>query len=169
MKKQLGLVLGTLASAVLIAFALVTLIHAPQAGAQAQATNYFITAPKGSDPCQNPSVAKQSQSVAITSATTSNIISAVAGNFVSVCSWQLTVVGTSPTIQFEYGTTTSTACDTGATALTGAMAIPTTTIFVPPSGSEIRLRTPVSQQLCLVSGGTITGIEGFVVFTSQPF
>jgi hypothetical protein len=147
------------------------LLSAPHAFAVGpNITSYFITAPSGSDPCQNPSVAKASASVAITSATTTALVTPTTGNFISLCKFQFTVVGTNPTVQFEYGTVTSTACDTGATALTGAMAIPTTTIFVGVSSDGLMLRTPVvSQELCLVTGGTITGVEGYITYVSQPY
>ena len=132
-------------------------------------TSYFITAPGGSDPCENPSVLKTSASVAVTTAATTNLVTAVAGDFVTVCKWQLSVVGTSPTVQFEYGTDVSTACDTGATALTGAMAIVTTTLFAATGTETTSLRTPVSQELCIVTGGTITGVEGYITYVQQPY
>jgi len=152
----------------IIACALV--FPAPHAfGVGPSGLSYFVTAQVGSDPCQNPSVGKLTIPIAITSATTTNLVSAIAGNYVTVCKWQMTVVGTSPTIEFEYGTTVSTACDTGATALTGPMAIPTTTIFVSPSATDTTLRTPVSQELCMLTGGTITGVEGYMSYVSQPY
>jgi hypothetical protein len=129
----------------------------------------FQPAAVGSDPCQNPSITKTSASVAVTSATTTNLVSAVTSDYITVCKWQLTVVGTNPTIQFEYGTTASTACDTGATALTGAMAIPTTTIFTSNGSTDTSVRTPVSQQLCLVTGGSITGVEGYVTYVQALY
>jgi hypothetical protein len=126
----------------------------------------------GSDPCQNPSVLKQSASVTISSATTTAIVTAVAGDYITVCNWQLNAVGTTPTIQFEYGTATSTACDTGATALTGAVPVATTTTYLPAPNDELKLRVGViSQELCIVSGGTLTtnAIQGSVVYVQQPY
>lgn len=118
----------------------------------------------GSDKCQNASVLKLSAPVAITTATTTNLVSAIAGDYIDVCKIFVSVVGTSPTLQFEYGTTVSTACDTGATVLSGAMAIPTTTLFQFPAVDSVNLHAPKSDQLCLVTGGTITGVEGFIVY-----
>jgi hypothetical protein len=162
---------GVSAVAVLLVIALTMAVIPPPAAHAVgpTQTSYFITAPAGSDPCENPSVTKFSAPIAITSATTTNLLSAVSGDYITVCKWQFTVVGTSPTIQFEYGTTASTACDTGATALTGAMAIPTTTIFISIGAENMSLRTPISQQLCLVTGGTITGVEGYFTYTQQPY
>jgi hypothetical protein len=165
-------VLTAVALSLLLAASAALLLHTGSEQAFAAgptSTAYFITAANNSDPCENVSVLKSSASVAITSATTTNLVSAVSGDYISVCNWQVSVVGTSPTVQFEYGTTVSTACDTGATALTGAMAIPTTTLFTPASGNGLKLRVPVSQQLCLVSGGTITGIEGYITYVQAVY
>src|SRR5580658_5541915 len=123
----------------------------------------FQTAAVGSDPCQNPSLVKSSAPIAVTSATTTNLVTAVTGSYITVCKFQLSVVGTSPAVQLEYGTDTSTACDTGAAALTGAMVIPTTTIFASIGAENDTLRTPVSQELCLVTTGTGSPtFEGYI-------
>ena len=132
----------------------------------------FQTAAVGSDPCENSSVLKQSASVSVTTAATTALVSPIAGDYISVCKWQLNAVGTSPTIEFEYGTVTTTACDTGATALTGAVPVATTTTYTPASGGGLNLRVGVvGQELCMLSGGTLsgTGITGYVVYTQQPY
>ena len=118
------------ALALVAAVSLVGPLHMPTASAAGPTTwTLFTTAASGSDPCQNPSLVKASAPIAITSATTTNLLSAVAGDYITVCKFQFYGSGTSPTFEFEYGTTTSTACDTGATALTGTIPITTTTIF----------------------------------------
>lgn len=117
------------------------------------------------DYCQNSGIAKTTVSVAITSATTTNLVSAVSGKTVHVCYAYLNVVGTNPTLQFKAGTTTSSACDTGAVSLTGAIPVATSTNFQPTTaGPPFSLVTGVlSNQLCLTTGGTITTVEGFLV------
>ena len=169
MKRNFGISL--VAALMVVAAVTIILTTSPTPVHAVGPATYTIssTVPTGSDPCENISIPKASASVAITSATTTNLVSAVAGNFITVCGFQMSVVGTSPTVQFEYGTTVSTACDTGATALSGAFAIPTTTIFVNGGGAGLKLRTPVSQQLCLVTGGTITGVEGYISYVSSPY
>lgn len=162
---------GLSAVAVLMVIA-ITMAVIPPPSAKAVGptqTSYFITAPVGSDPCENPSVPKASGSISVSSATTTNLVTAVSGDYVTVCKWQIYASGTSPTIQFEYGTDVSTACDTGATALMGALPVATTTTTINvPSG--LTLRTPVSQELCLVTGGSSTlSYVGYFTYTQQPY
>jgi hypothetical protein len=147
------------------------LFISPQArSASVNGTYYMITPPGGSDPCQNPSVLKLSAPIAITSATTTNLLSAVSGDYITVCKFQIYASGTAPSVEFEYGTTVSTACDTGATALTGTIPIPTGTVFNSIGAENDTIRTPVSQQLCLVTAGTSTPTwEGYFTYTQQPY
>jgi hypothetical protein len=131
----------------------------------------FQTAAAGSDPCQNPSVLKQSASIAVTTATTTALVTPIAGDYISVCKWQIYASGTAPSIVFEYGTVASTACDTGATVLTGTMPITTGTTVVNSSSDGLSLRVGVvSQELCLVTAGTSTPTwEGYVTYVQQPY
>ena len=173
MKKFLGNYGGSLiVAAVLFTFTLTALFNPlPIARAVGPTqTSYFITAPSGSDPCENPSVVKSSGSISVASATTTNLVTAVAGDFISVCKWQVYASGTAPTIQFEYGTDVSTACDTGATALMGAFPVATTTIVVNAPSDGLTLRTPVSQELCLVTGGSSTlSYVGYFTYVQAPY
>lgn len=119
------------------------------------------------DPCWNPFVAKTPVKVNISSATTTELVAAVASEKVYLCGGKLSMVGTTPTAQFEYGTKSSTACDTGATTLTGA--------FAPTSGSLLgfgetdgtQIVTIASNELCLVSGGTGPSIQGYVLIVQK--
>jgi hypothetical protein len=107
-------------------------------------------------------------SVAISTATTTRIITGVAGKHAFVCAYSFTVSGTSPTLQFEGGTLTSTACDTGAVVSDGPFALPNSTApFNSPGDGGFPLfdNTGVSASgpdECIVSGGTSPIINGFV-------
>jgi hypothetical protein len=149
--------------------AVVSFFVSPQVHAAVNGTYYFITAQAGSDPCENPSVTKFSVPVAISTATTTNLLSAVTGDYITVCKYQFSVVGTSPTVQFEYGTTVSTACDTGAASLSGAMSIPTTTTAISIGAESMTFRTPAGVQLCLVTGGTTPSVQGYITYVQQPY
>lgn len=127
---------------------------------------YIATAAVGSDPCQNPSVVKQSVKVAIASATTTEILAPVAGKVIYVCRVLASVVGTSPTIQFTSGTKVTTACDTNPVTITGAVAVATTTV-VNWGGAETVINDPVATELCLVSGGTAPSIQGWIDYVQQ--
>ena len=116
------------------------------------------------DPCLNPQILKSSAAVNISGAAGTTSLVAVSGTTaVYVCSFQATVVGTSPTILFEYGT--STAC-TGTHALSGTMSIPTTSTVNIGWGGTIMV-APASNGLCLVAGGTTPSIQGIVSYVQQ--
>jgi hypothetical protein len=77
----------------------------------------------GGDFCQGPNPAKSSAAISITSSGSGEhqLIAAVANQGIHVCAYVFDLGGTNPTAEFDYGTQTSTACDTGTTALTSAM------------------------------------------------
>jgi len=128
-------------------------------------TTFTANTPGTGDPCQNPSVAKSTVSVAVTSATTTRLVALVTGAQVYVCDLALTTVGTSASVQLEYGTGAT--CGTGTTALTGAM-VPSATVGVIKLGFGGTVTTaPASQSLCLVSGATVTSVEGVLSYVQQ--
>jgi hypothetical protein len=119
------------------------------------------------DFCQQGNTPKKTVPVTISSATTTAVITAVSGQFLHICEVVLNVVGTNPTLKFEYGTQASTACDTGAVAFTGAMPIATTTWYPPVALPNMsHFSTPGSQQFCIVTGGTVTGVIGYVTYVT---
>jgi hypothetical protein len=108
------------------------------------------------------------------SAATINLITGVANVPISVCGFVLSQQATaSESLQFEYGTKVSTACDTGATALTGAISpsevSSSATLFSTssPSGSTI-LNVPAGKSLCAVTGASTGQQSGWVTYVQQP-
>ena len=130
------------------------------AGTQSDSKEYV-------DPCQNPGVAKLSIPVSQTSSTTAALVAASTGKSVYMCAFHATAAGTNPTALIEYGTQTTTACDTGATALTGTMAPSATigSIDLAAGGISV-LSAPASKQLCLVTGAT-SSVQGVLVYVQQ--
>jgi hypothetical protein len=114
------------------------------------------------DPCENPSVTKSSVSVAISTATTTQLVALSAGKVVYACGFTASV-GATTTAQFEYGTGTT--CGTGTTVLTGAFA-PATGAVLGLSGEGSRFATPAGNALCVLSTGT-GGINGVLTFVQQ--
>lgn len=108
-----------------------------------------------------------SKSVNITSATTTEVIAAVSAKTVRVCGFMLTVNGTTPTVQFETGTKTTTPCDTGTSALSGAMAPTSVSVLAMGGGSPVMFYGSASGELCIVSGGTSPSIQGIVYYTQD--
>ena len=161
-----GLFLAVLALAVIGVLAFMPAQRAYAVGPTS--TSYFITAPGSSDPCQNPSVLKSVAPIAITSNTTTAIVTAVSGSHITVCKWQYSAIGTTTAVTWEYGTVASTACDTGATVLTGAMLYATAGIYTNSTSDGLTLRTPKSQELCILTAGT-TGLQGYVTYVQAVY
>jgi hypothetical protein len=117
------------------------------------------------DPCNTQQ--RLSAPVNVATATTTNVVTAVAGEGIYVCGQYMNVSTASATVKWEYGTTTSTACDTGATAITGVMATPASTpaspYFVQTSNFTL-FSVPAGNQLCIVTTGTTPGVQGYVTF-----
>ena len=84
------------------------------------------------------------------------LVDAVANQSIQVFAFSIDLGGTSPTAEFDYGTQASAACDSGATALTGAMA-----------GALDYFAAPVAKQLCLNLGGTNPTAEGWVTYVQK--
>jgi len=116
------------------------------------------------DPCQNPSVAKASASVAIASASTVQIVALSSGKKTYVCDANLTAVGTSPSILFLSGT--GTACGTADQTFTGTM-IPSATVGSLHLGyGGTLMTTNASDELCITAGGTAS-VQGVVTYVQQ--
>lgn len=116
------------------------------------------------DPCGNPGVLKSSVSVAISTATTTQLVALSASKVIYVCGFALTLTGTTPTVQFEYGTGAS--CGTGTTVLTGAFA-PTTGSFIQTQGASTLFATAASNALCAVTAGTGPSDQGVLTYVQQ--
>lgn len=116
------------------------------------------------DPCRNPNIAKSTVAIGVTTAATTQLVAPSGSTAVYLCTLQANVVGTSPTLLVEYGTSTN--C-TGTHALTGTIPVATGTYF--STGNDSAIATTASQGLCLVSGGTLTttGIQGFATYVQQ--
>lgn len=105
---------------------------------------------------------KTTVSVAISTATTTQLVALAAGKTVYVCGVAVSI-GATTTVQFEYGT--GSACGTGTTALTGVFA-PSTGSVLNISGEGTKISTIASNALCAVSTGT-GGINGVVSYVQM--
>ena len=122
-----------------------------------------ITVTNSGDPCLNPNVAKSSVSVAISTATTTQLVALSSGKLVYVCGGTLTV-GASTTVALAYGT--GSACGTGTTSLTGVMAPATGAILNLGVGTGTKVAAIASNALCAVSTGT-GGLNGFLTYVQE--
>lgn len=133
-------------------------------GAHAQAGPALTVVPFNGqfNPCQNPSITKVSKGVALSAGTTS-LVAAVAGQKVYVCGFAASFGGTTPAMTFITGTQTTTACDTGAANLSGAI--------LPTSGTFVNMVVPgaiaigaASGQVCALVVGSIQGVMTYAQY-----
>lgn len=135
----------------------------PQPGADYSAAG----ATKTVDLCLSPAVGKQTNIINISSATTTDIISATAlPQQTVVCNWGVTVAGTSPA--FKWITGTGATCASLPGDVTGTFA-PTSGSYV--SGGPLQFHNgqnaTTNLHLCIVSTGTGPSIQGFVTYVQQ--
>lgn len=133
-------------------------VHA-QANLNVNVVGYTLT----SDPCQNVTVPKSSVAIAVTSATTTQLVAVSTGKKIYVCGMHASLTGTTPSILFEYGTSTN--C-TGTHALTGAIQ-PTSGSMINLDGAGTQFAAIASNGLCVVTGGTVTFFEGYLDYVQQ--
>jgi hypothetical protein len=119
----------------------------------------------GADFCQGQNQAKSSVAISITSsgAAEHNLVSAVSNETIQVCSFTYDLGGTSPTAEFDYGSTTTNPCDTGTTAMTGAMSEASRTV----SGPLDYFTVPAGDQLCIKLGGTSPTAVGVLTYVQK--
>ena len=105
--------------------------------------------------------ASNSKSIAISSATTTELIPLVSGKAIYVTSFNVDAPGTE-TIQFAYGTGTT--CGTGTTGLTGVYSLTVATnVVTVGNGLGIVLYVPAGNALCAVTTGA-SSIAGSVSY-----
>ena len=114
------------------------------------------------DPCQNGAYAKSSVPLALT--TSSQLIAASGSTSIYVCGFAATAAGTSPTLQFAYGTGTT--CATGTVNLTGAFA-PTAGTELATHGAVTQFSAPSGNNLCAIVGGTSPSIQGYLTYVQR--
>ena len=100
--------------------------------------------------------ASSSTAINIASATTMQLVAGVSGQKIYVTAWDV-IAGGSGTITLEYGTQTTSPCDTGTTPLTGpypliaqaglAKSSGLSPVFVVPAGAQLCARTSAAVQM----------------------
>ena len=119
--------------------------------------------PASSDACHvSP---KSSVALAITSATTTQLIPLAAGKKIYICGFAATLTGTSPTFQLEYGTGTT--CGTGTTVLTGAFDPNAGSNVVAYSAGSTIASTAAGNALCAITTGSTPAAQGVLTYVQQ--
>lgn len=120
------------------------------------------------NPCANPAVVAQSAPIAITTATTTQLVAGVSGKQVFVCGFSLAMTGTilADSFQLEYGT--GAGC-TSPTVLTGPLSSGILTAGATTFAAPFALApTAAGASLCAVTTvGTLPTIEGVVSYVQQ--
>ncbi len=100
----------------------------------------------------------------ITTATTTEIILVSGSKSIYICAfYNSKTSGAGSTWQIEYGTKTTTACDTGATTLTPAID-GNAVVEQMGNGMGTILTVPASKELCIVTVGGGSSFIGFIVY-----
>lgn len=128
--------------------------------------------PNGPDPCHNPSVAKSSAAINITSAATTQLVAISGTKSIYVCHFSLTiseVITTANTLQFEYGTSTNCTGTNKLTGLYGAGGITAGTPISVSAGYGGTLFTvPSANGLCALTAIGATGsFQGMITYVQQ--
>ena len=108
------------------------------------------------DECQSATIGKTSTPITIASATTTSLISGVAGEKISVCTLSFSLGGTAPTFQLVEGTQVATPCDTGQIAISG--------VFTDSSVLPIGFSVPAGNSLCAITTGITPTAGGLITF-----
>jgi hypothetical protein len=116
------------------------------------------------DPCQSSAVAKQSVTVNISAAGTTQFVGISGTLSIYVCGFYASAAGTSPSLQFEYGGGTT--C-TSPTALTGVI-LASTTVPLELASGLTNFKAPSGTGLCGVAGGTTPNLQGVLTYVQAP-
>jgi hypothetical protein len=116
------------------------------------------------------SLAGASVAVAISSATTTKVVSnggalgpGGAATSIYVINYEL-IAGGTQTVQFIAGTKTSTECDTGAVNLSGAMSVVAQNRLGGHAGLGASLFVPAGKDLCIVTVGAGSNLQGWLSY-----
>ena len=90
----------------------------------------------GADPCQNPTIQKLGLKIGISSAATTQLIALSGTKKVYACNFTATIAGTTPSITFWTGDTTTPTNGSFSTATTGGVIPLSTTYFYRISGTN---------------------------------
>lgn len=128
--------------------------------------------PNGPDPCHNPSVAKSSAAINITSAATTQLVAISGTKSIYVCHFSFTiseVITTANTLQFEYGTSTNCTGTNKLTGLYGAGGISAgTPIYVSAGYGGTLFTVPSANGLCALTAIGATGsFQGVITYVQQ--
>lgn len=118
------------------------------------------------DPCSDPAVMKSNVALNQGASATAAIVAAVAGKATYVCGFAASAAGTNPTFTFVTGTQTSTACDTGASNLSGAMVPSATVGTMAYAPGMTAFKTAAAGQLCVTTAAT-TSVQGVLTYVQQ--
>lgn len=116
------------------------------------------------DACQNYAAPKQAIPVSVATATTTLMVTGVAGYQAEICNYAFTLAGTTPTAEFEAGTGAT--CGTNTVAIGGTMA-PTSGTLLQDSGQGILMTAPAGDNICLVTTGTGASAQGNMNYVLQ--
>ncbi|MGH7239110.1 MAG: hypothetical protein ACREHG_03480 [Candidatus Saccharimonadales bacterium] len=125
------------------------------------------------DPCANPSVAKNSVVIALTTTATTQLVTEVVGKVVYVCGFVATVAPSATTADnFLFNAGTGGTCGTGTVVLTGSFnsgntnaTVATTVVSYGIGGTAFSTASGLG--LCIATSGTTVNIQGLLTYVQQ--
>lgn len=109
--------------------------------------------------------ATNSTPISISTATTTSLITNAAGQYTYITGWDVIAAGAG-NFQLVYGTTSSTPCDTGQTALTGNYNLTAQAGEARGAGTGLVLVAPTGKDVCAVTSAAIT-YSGSIAYTQS--
>lgn len=101
----------------------------------------------------------------VAAAGTTTLVASAAGKRIFVTGFEITGTGSSTSAYFEYGTQTTTPCDTGAQRLTGPYP---PGVAIARGGLGVVWTIPTGNALCIVVAGSTPQYSGSVSYTAAP-
>ena len=115
------------------------------------------------DPCQTSGQAKSSIVVNVTA--DAQLIAISGSTVIYVCSFSVSIAGTTPTMRLISGT--GAVCATGFTGRTGAYAPLTGSMITAGSGSATIIATAAGEALCMDTEGTSPSVQGLLSYVQK--
>lgn len=106
------------------------------------------------NPARCLTLSAPSAPINISTATTTKLVAGVSGKSTLVLHWDAVAAGTG-NLTLEYGTTTTTACDTGAVALTGPYPLAAQARVEAGNGQGEIFALPAGADLCAVTSAAV--------------
>jgi Flp pilus assembly protein TadG len=116
----------------------------------------------GSNGASYPVACDTTVALNITTATTTQPIAPVAGKRIYICNLYASIAGTTPTVQFEWGTGAT--CGTSTVLISGAFALAAGSVFDIGNNNGSEFFSPLGSGFCIITTGTTPSFQGYISY-----